>query len=270
MKKIDDINEYKQIVLNILVKVDRICKDNNLKYFLNYGTLIGAIRHKGFIPWDDDIDISMPREDYDRLASIIDKTPDADLNFIRIETNKDSIYPFGKICDTNTVLFEEGYKQVKGYGAFIDVFPFYYMNEDPHIRDRIAKKIGRHYLYAQVASMKKIDNHTDSLYTNIKRTIIFYLTRVLDSKRLVEKVNSECKKYGREKTSLIGSQLSIPITVMDADSFENTISVEFEGFLFRAPACYDELLTSLYGDWKEPPQEDERKTRHTLECYIKE
>ena len=95
------MEEYKQVELGILIKIDKICREHNINYFLYAGTLLGAVRHQGFIPWDDDIDISMLREDYDKLAKII-QNGDYGINFIRIEENPDTIYPYGKICDTTT------------------------------------------------------------------------------------------------------------------------------------------------------------------------
>ena len=112
MKRLS-VEEYKQIEIEILIKVDKICRENNINYFLFAGTLIGAVRHKGFIPWDDDIDISMLRSDYDKLAYIIQNN-DYGLNFIRIEENPDTIYPYGKICDKSCLFSEQRCKACPG------------------------------------------------------------------------------------------------------------------------------------------------------------
>ena len=107
------LDEYKKVLLSILVKIDEICRRNNLTYCLQAGTLLGAVRHKGFIPWDDDVDIMMPYEDYDKLSSILN-TGNYDINMIRIEENKDTCYPFGKVCAKNTILQEGNLQPIKG------------------------------------------------------------------------------------------------------------------------------------------------------------
>ena len=116
------LDEYKAVVRDVLFKIDDICRENGLTYFLDSGTLLGAVRHKGFIPWDDDIDIAMFREDYNRLADII-QNGHYGLNFLRIEECPDTIYPYGKICDTSTTLVEKNFRTPEGYGAFVDVSP---------------------------------------------------------------------------------------------------------------------------------------------------
>ena len=116
------IDEYKKVLLDVLIQVDKICEEHQLKYAIAYGTLLGAVRHHGYIPWDDDVDIIMPRDDYDKLAHILN-TENRAINFIRIEENKDTCFPFGKICAKNTTIKETNLLPIKGYGAYIDVFP---------------------------------------------------------------------------------------------------------------------------------------------------
>ena len=93
------IEEYKNRILEIMLVIDRICRENGFRYSIVYGTLLGAIRHRGFIPWDDDIDIAMTRSTYARLKEYILAHPELGLNFIDISTQPDTIYMCGKVCD---------------------------------------------------------------------------------------------------------------------------------------------------------------------------
>ena len=121
MKKLT-FSEYRKITLEVLKEIDKICEENQLYYSLGFGSLIGAIRHQGFIPWDDDIDIVMPREDYNKLEKIINEN-EYNINFITLKTNSSTIFSYGKICMKGTKVIEANYRSVEGYGAFVDVFP---------------------------------------------------------------------------------------------------------------------------------------------------
>ena len=107
--------EYKRVIFDVLLRVDRICRDNNIRYSLAYGTLIGAVRHHGFIPWDNDIDVIMPYEDYDKLALLINSGIDKTLHIIRIEERDDTCFPFGKICHSGTKLVEGNIQGLEDY-----------------------------------------------------------------------------------------------------------------------------------------------------------
>ncbi len=258
------VEEYKQVELDILIKVDKICRDHGINYFLFAGTLIGAVRHQGFIPWDDDIDISMLREDYDKLAHIINNG-NYGLVFIRIEENKDTIYPYGKICDTNTVIKETNFKEVAGYGVFIDVFPFDYLPEDEKERSKLKKKYFRMYQLLTHSSRTGYVR-TDSPVTNIKRGIAFHLSKLFNTNHLVTKMNSDFVKMNKNKSSLVGLAWAYAWLLED---YQSTSEVTFEGHIFFAPKNPDRVLKIHFGDYMQLPPENERVLKHTLVCYIK-
>ena len=126
MKKTINVEELKQVQLDILKFVDEYCKKNNLKYYLAYGTLLGAVRHKGYIPWDDDIDLLMFREDYEKFVTSF---KDERYKVFATEVNAKYPYPFAKVGDTTTY-FEEEIKDVMDTGVNIDIFPLDYLPED--------------------------------------------------------------------------------------------------------------------------------------------
>ena len=128
MKEIG-IEELKRIQIGILKHLDAFCNENNLKYFMCGGTLLGAVRHKGFIPWDDDIDIMMKREDYDKLIELYPKNDNSNFKLFSYELDKSFPYPFAKMDDFRTI-FEEEINDSYKIGVNIDIFPIDYITED--------------------------------------------------------------------------------------------------------------------------------------------
>ncbi len=140
MKEIS-LEEQKKIILNILVDFDRVCRNNNIRYTLAYGSLLGAVRHKGFIPWDDDIDIIVAREDYNRLMLILNNELTSNHEFITVKNNKGFSAPLAKIIDNTTVLIQLGKTTDSiSLGAYIDVFVYDWVPADFQERKKVFKK----------------------------------------------------------------------------------------------------------------------------------
>ncbi|MBQ8445584.1 MAG: LicD family protein, partial [Opitutales bacterium] len=115
--------ELKQIQLGILDKVHEFCEKNGITYFLSSGTLIGAVRHKGYIPWDDDLDLYMPRADYDKFIKLFSANSPENTKLLSLETDKKYQYPFAKVIDDRTEMVETAVGESFKIGVYIDVFP---------------------------------------------------------------------------------------------------------------------------------------------------
>lgn len=264
LRKISN-EEYKQIVLDILIKINSICCENKLRYMISYGTLLGAVRHKGFIPWDDDIDIVMPRSDYDRLCSIINNG-DYMLRFICVESSEETIYPYGKICDTRTRLNEKNFIEVEGYGAYVDVFPLDCLPES----DDEEMKLYRKYITrikALMHSTRTGYEKSDSMVTNIKRFFAFHLCKLINPSRLVKKLNKEFRDLNNTKTNKLGIPWAIHRITLTENDFDEVIPVLFEDHFVMGPKDPDKVLTRLYGDYMKLPPERERISNHSFDCY---
>lgn len=268
--RIISLEEYKHILLDILIKVDRICRENSLRYSLGDGTLLGAIRHSGFIPWDDDVDIFMPIEDYNQLALIIN-SGEYGLNFIRIEERKDTCFPFGKICSTNTVIQESNLKKIEGYGAYIDVFPFSKM---PLNNKYVNEK--KWFTYKRLAAYSKLKTYTksSSRIKNIGRFLEFYISRLLNTEKLVEKIVLECNSIN---DYVIKNEIDYEYGIIWSrkyrfpnNVFENQQKVEFEGYLFCGTNNPSAILEIIYGDYMELPPKEQQVAHHTLTCWVKD
>lgn len=260
------IEEYKRIVLGILITIDKVCKENNLTYQLAFGTLLGCIRHKGFIPWDDDIDIIMPRKDYDKLQKIISNN-DLGLNFISIDNCKETIYPYGKICDTSTTMIEKNFKKVPGYGAFIDVFPLDYLPENDEEYKRYRKK-ARTMLKLITHSSRTGFEKSNSIKTNALRAAAYIASRMLSTSKLILSLEKMTKSY--RETKYMGLPCSACEFRIETEKIYNTQEGLFEGYGFQIPQDADYFLKLAFGDYMKLPPKEQRINKHQLTCYLKE
>ena len=266
MRKIE-IEEYKERVLEVLVKIDKICRANEFTYMLFYGTLLGAVRHKGFIPWDDDIDIVMPRDDYYKLGKYIVEHPELELNYIDVSNRDDTFYYCEKVCDAKTVVNESRYRHINGYGAFVDVFPFDYLPEKVSARIQYRDK---ELFWARVVqhSAELMPGQGHTLKQRIGKNVAFYVSRLFDAHKVLLKMHKRYMKFDEKPTKYMGLPWDgIPY---ESDWLKNRIEIEFEGRYFYAPSEIDKVLTRSFGDYMQLPPENERFYKHHLECYLME
>lgn len=257
--------ETKQVELEILTNVAQFCEKHNLRYFLAYGTLIGAIRHKGFIPWDDDIDIHMPREDYNRFCELYNK--DAATEHFRavLPNEKISRHPFVKVIDTRTVKTENNIDYSNGYlGVDVDIFPLDGQPDDDQAFAKWHKKLKKQYYYFPFFTVKKD--------TGLKWRLAVPIMKLLSGgKRKVLKTTARLHKlYPFETSKFVGAIESLDNSSKNRyrkGCFDGFVMVEFEGRLFRAPVGYDEVLTRVYGDYMKLPPIEQQQTHHGNNTY---
>lgn len=263
MRKIE-FEEAKSIELEILKNIASFCDKHNLRYYLTYGTLIGAIRHKGFIPWDDDIDIQMPQKDYEQfiklfkhphLKAIVPGTPMAKHTFV-------------KVIDTRTVKMEPGFDYSNGYlGIDVDIFPLDGTPENDAEFETWYKQLMNYYkkYYYSTQTMKGSLKHKLKLaaWRLILRSPDYYLNQI---KKLHDQYSYEDCKYVGSITCLYDS----PKNRVPKTCFESTVDVEFEGYTFKAPVGYDYLLTHIYGDYMKLPPIEQQVTHHSNNTFWKD
>lgn len=268
MKKLSG-DEIKNIQLNILCYIDDICQKNGIKYFLCGGTLIGAVRHKGYIPWDDDIDIILPRPDYMRLVELLYN--DMKYRSLSIYHNDDYCYSFAKVVDTSTVLKENNVPfDIKDMGVYIDLFPL----------DGLPKtKTGIYFYYKLMMILRNL--LYSSLYSSFQKPskIIKYPFKYIywkfsvskGWKYWINKVEKLTLKYNYQNSQMVGCQSSGygPREVFSHNSFCQSLRVPFENYSFNIPVGYDEYLTKLYGNYMIIPPKSKQHTRHNFEAYLK-
>lgn len=259
MREITD-SEARSIMLDILIDVSRFCDDNGLTYFITYGTLIGAIRHKGFIPWDDDIDIMMPRPDYEKFIKLY-----------RVNGTYAVCSPFDigaflewtKVYDNRTTKIEDGidYSICTKLGIDIDVFPIDGQPDDEHISDYKKDCDYRMGIHKQ---LKRITRSLRGL--SIKGKVTSICCRALGAKYYIKKYIDSASKYSYYSSAFVGfadPYSWVPYSDRHRrEIFENRIKVQFEGHKFWAPAGYDEFLKKIYGDYMQLPPSEKQVKHH--------
>ena len=263
MKQISN-NQYKLIALEILKDFDNLCKKYNIKYSLAYGTLLGAVRHKGYIPWDDDIDVIMIREEYEKFLDIKDELKQ-DHTFISLESNKLYSASLAKIYNNKTVLKELMHRDLCDIGVYMDVFVFDYV---PVIKWK------RKLIYYQALLCRKIWGF--STYHSKTDFLLEHKLREYAAKwQLGRKVNLWLNNYlkNQKKSYLCCAMLFVyrwdweTFCTQDLKKF---INIEFENNMFPCFEDYDMFLSRWYGDYMKLPPKEQRVLGHFYEVYYKE
>lgn len=261
MKKIYiSTDEVKRIQLDILKSVTDFCEKYGISYFLAYGTLIGAVRHKGYIPWDDDIDLIMPRPDYERFCKEYKDDKKDYYEVLNSYTDVSCYINFTKVHDTRT-RFQESYSQENNYGIFVDIFPL-----DGYIDKKQMVKCHRLFRLIHYKSLRWSDGN--SFIKNIVLTILRIILWPFDIRSLLNKLESESKRKPFEGSEYVYffSEKTEPIKKELFDEYTFAI---FEKQQYRIPKRYDELLTLQYGEYMKLPPEKERVNKHQAKAWWK-
>lgn len=225
-----------QYELKILDEIDRICKKHNITYFIMWGTLIGAVRHNGFIPWDDDIDLSFPYKDYKKFLKVAPKELG---NEFFLQTSKsDKYHPtdFAKVRLNNTAFYsKEDTNLKKHHGIFVDLLPLYNANNPPSVFTKIQRQICG-VLSSCVYGKRENKPIGNSLIKKLPDGLLFRLRDIFLNTR--------------------GKQFYSWGFYFDKKDFLPASSLEFCGKSYPVPSKYDKVLTHIYGDYmKLPPKE---------------
>lgn len=254
--------EIKNLLCDLLQDVADFCEESGIRYCLAYGTLIGAIRHNGFIPWDDDIDIVMPRPDYDRFLRTYNNRQ-SNKRVIDISIDKDYGIPYAKVYDNRTWLNEYKYREEK-YGVFIDIFPI----------DGIK---GNWQMYKAQVLMKLLHaKKANFVQRSLVKNIINSITKIFLLPFSVYDIlsfmnhNARSVPFGSTPKAVNFLETYGICEIAKTAIFEKTLFHEFEGKRYRIPAAYDEWLRSIYGDYMQLPPEEKQVTHHIYDVYWKD
>lgn len=259
------MNDLQKCQLDILINTVEALDKLGLKYCLIGGTLLGAVRHKGFIPWDDDIDIGMPREDYDKFAIIAKDHLSKGLFYQDKDSDVNYPYNFAKIRKDNTLFIQKPLKGIDmHHGVYIDIFPLDYSSNNRKKQARHIKKV----ILLNFISISKTLSKSEKNQSFAKKleVLILRIMQLLGGKMVLKMLNKNMRAYTNTEYmgNLIGLKRTKELMQIDIFTDENGDygEIDFEGVKFKAPIKVDEYLTQIYGDYMQLPPENQRVSHH--------
>lgn len=260
MKEVS-LRECKELELRILVNIADFCNKHHIKYSLAYGTLIGAIRHKGFIPWDDDIDIIMKRDEYEKFLSLYH-----DDYYQLIDGKHQSNQLHVRVSDMSTrleFLASEGSKHFYKGGVWVDVFP---IDKAPNKLGQY-RKLKKRIFYSYRLFFMSIFTPSKSVVKKMMHGMLSLFKGVLE-----KNVHTLVQSYNSKQVNMMAN---LSLWYLDYPAFpsfymNDYVDVEFEGYTFKAMKHYDDFLRGIYGDYMKLPPEDQRCPRHSYIAYWRE
>lgn len=266
------LKEMQQIELNLLLELDKVCKEHHLQYYMDGGTLLGAMCYEGFIPWDDDIDLKMPRKDYEQLIGLENEFPD----YITLDapSKKHCEYTMLKLIDNRTLLREQRGDVIKTTGVYLDVFPMdgYPANEE---------ECKKHFITLQ--RLNSLYHNSLSDFSDMKKSKVFIqrakgwiYSLIYSPWSLYQRLTDTAKRYSYDNSDYVGLVIEgNPIKErFKKEWFRPGFTLEFEGYRISAPTGYKEHLEIFYGDHVTKPESyhnlPQYPTQHNHEAFWKE
>ena len=270
MQKIN-MQEVKTIEFEMLQYVKYICEKNNIKYYLGYGTLLGAVRHNGFIPWDDDVDVVLFRDEYNKLIDAIEEDNHDYLKVLHMKNSNAFFGPYSLLVDTRTFMKHYKIKKdvIDGMGVCIDIFPLDYFSNLKNAQKALSCS----------KFLKALNNLTmvstfqyDRGLKGIAKRFMAPLANMLGHRRLCEMIERLANCANRGECNYVADLMWDPQMrwCIPSEAYNDVIMLEFEEDKFSAPKNYDMILKAGYGHYMQFPPENERNTGHDNVFYWKQ
>ena len=256
----DELRKVQLVLLEILVEIDRVCRKNNIVYYITSGTMLGAVRHKGFIPWDDDADVSIQRNEYNRFVDACKTDLDSTRFYLQDHNNTPGYrWGYGKLRRKGSQYVRMGQEHMPyEQGIFVDLFPIDHAPNNYILR-------ALHHFHCFV--YRKIFWSAVGMYTaKGAERVAYILLNKIPTKFLYARYNKfieSCNKKSTKWTRVI----TFPPPTRDfayKKKGAGVCEVEFEGVMLFGMKDYDEYFTIKYGDYMKLPPEDERKQKHPV------
>lgn len=258
--------ELQQRVLQILLQIDEFCRKENLKVYLCGGTLLGAVRHKGFIPWDDDIDICMPRPDYERFVRAFPED-----NHLKVISDSQGNFQraFARVLDMETVIKNKYKDNPAEAHLWVDVLPVDGLPEDINEVRKIYAKGDQYRSVLRLTDCRLGEGRT--VFRKYSKYILKPVAKLYGAEKCIRSLRQLGEKRAYADAHYVGivtSGLYGAGERMKKEEFLQSVTVKFEGYNFNAPSCWDSYLHGIYGDYMTLPPVEKRQT-HDVEAYVK-
>ena len=267
------LREIQLAEFGVLQKLDALCRQLELRYYLFYGTLLGAVRHQGFIPWDDDVDVAMPRPDYEKLLDYCDQNAEtlAPFRLMHCRKDKEYIYPIARLCDTRYTVDYEGTVDY-GLGLFVDLYPLDGCGDTEAEARKIHKK---NDTLQRLTHLAGTDKFHPSLKGGIHRTVIKFLSycyaKPLGARHFALKAEKNSMALPFDESKYVSCTVWFDwFHCFDKAILAEPTYLTFEEGQYSVPAGWDGLLKDWYGDYMQLPPEEQRVGHHYYKAYLKE
>jgi len=269
MKQIE-LKEIQKIETDILKYIDEVCKKNKIDYTVVGGTAIGTIRHDGFIPWDDDIDIGLTPKNYYKLLKILKKEKNDKYVLLDSTTETTYTYPFPKLVDSRTSLVENNQVPIDNYGIYVDIFMYFGMPKNKIKRLLYFYNLKKYQLYFSYLSQRKVPNAKGIKL--IYKNLIKLIAKLIGKEKLIKRFEKLCNKYPIENSEYCISNwpcASRKNQILNSSVFSKTVRHKFENIEVNIMANYDDYLTNAYGDYMKLPPVEKRCAPHPSDVHWK-
>ena len=264
------LQEIQNAELEIMIRIDQICREQGIEYYLQYGTLIGAIRNKGFIPWDDDLDIMMPRAEYERFLEYFRKNAEKlkPLELMHHSVNKKYIYPIARISDSRYIV---DYADAIDYGLgiFVDIYPYDGCGNTFEEAEEFVESLEDDRRLVRLAGIDHFVPSPIGKFRSLIKRLSFYLFKVVGPHYFVNRLDKKSSSKRYEDYPIVGCTVWT-YTPIKKEWMQTPTEAEFEGHSFYIPNGYDEILKRVYGDYMTPPPEEKRYAHHSYTAYRKQ
>lgn len=263
MKPVKDLKEVQQIEFGMMLYLKDIAEKNDIKIMLGGGTLLGAVRHKGFIPWDDDVDMMLLRSDYEKLIDCIQKDSNSRYKVMTVYNTASYPHPFAKLIDTQTYIDQKNQLEIKGLGVAVDIFPIDAIPrgkyEVKHLFSFVSKKI------------EEISGLQDLNYHKVSGAFEYWskMARIKIKAILIDKISSCFPMTSAQYVAAVMGKYG-EREIMKKEQMTQYTSLMFEGEAFLAPKGYRIYLTKHYGkDYMKLPPKSTQRAQHQMNVYWK-
>ncbi len=266
------LQEGREVQIAMLDALDQFCGENGLTYFLSGGTLLGALRHHGFIPWDDDIDVNMPRPDCEKLMELTGgrlgayRLAGPDMGEFRNNCNYFRIYDDDTVVENFQGGMTEEHPQY--HPIFVDIFPVEGLPEDERRCNRHWDRMIWLTKMRRVSSLQHLEARTRRAY--LFHLVMWIPTKIVGYRRWGERIQRCAMRYSFEKERFVGVTTTIHYLKeekMEKAACMQLVKVDFEGKQYNAPGNYDAYLTALYGDYMAMPPIEKQQSHHDFHLY---